>query len=159
MTDQAKLTQCLGIAYKDKRVLQSLEIYGAFTRYCDVDVGYEWLEFKSSGISVMFSGAGAQLDDSLATAFYLHREGHAGYKQFHGNLDGGIIFGDTINQIEAKLGFTGVRGGGGPSTVIKGLVIPQWLRFKYPSTFSHYQFDEHYKLEMLTVSLSSLMGF
>jgi hypothetical protein len=117
-----------------------------------------WVSFKEHGMSVMFVEAARLIPapqttdpgDLHVSAFHLHRQNHEGFAQYCGKLPGGVVFGDSKEDIIRKLGSPLTTGGGGYSDILKK-PIPCWIRYAVANALLHFQLDAEGKLEMATL--------
>jgi len=162
-----KLQSLLGLRADDRAVV---ELHGQDALSIERSGHLGFVEFKSSGVSVMFKEAPwvipeAQMSDPAVlhvSAVHLHRKDHEGYSQYDGQLPGGVVFGDSKQAVVRKLGKPLSTGGGGVSLL--KLPIPFWLKYVSRDTVLHFQLDGHETVEMLTLmvakgrSLGSQLG-
>lgn len=99
-------------------------------------IGY--LEYKESGFCLYFreekmlveKGAPFTAGRYILTNLMFNAEGFQGYKDFKGNLPGGIVFSDNREKVRQKLGEPFATGGGGKSRTLGPL--PETDLYKLP---------------------------
>ena len=134
-----------------------LSLLGAGTTVERVEhLGYAQL--TKLGVSVMFAEAPyvlppAEIHDERSlylNCFHLHSEGHEGYSKYPESLPSGIAFGDSGDEIVAKLGYPTETGGGGLSEISR-TPIPRWLRYASGESIMQFQLDEAGNLQMVSL--------
>lgn len=77
----------------------------------------------------------------LISSIFLHGEGDGGFRQYAGELPGGLTFADPRIAVESKLGKADKSGGGTFNAILKK-GIPAWDRYDCMSFSVHVQYGD-----------------
>ena len=118
------------------------------------DWGDAHAEMPNEGISIIFDELGGLYEDTITpdlrvSCVHLYPQGLDGYQQYKSHLPGGIVFGDTLQDIRQKLGSPMSIAELHPSEPVG--TPPLWVKYPLPGAVMHLQLNGDSKINMISL--------